>query len=36
VLAGSILALGFSALLASIIPAQRAAAIDPVKALRSE
>ncbi|HEX4067546.1 MAG TPA: ABC transporter permease [Acidobacteriaceae bacterium] len=36
VLAGSILALGFCALLASIIPAMRAASIDPVKALRTE
>jgi len=36
VLAASIVALGISALLASIIPAQRAAAIDPVKALLAE
>jgi predicted permease len=36
VLMGSIVALGFCALIASIIPAQRAAAIDPVKALRAE
>lgn len=36
VLVGSILALGVSALLASIIPAQRAAAIDPARALRAE
>jgi predicted permease len=36
VLMGSIFALMLSALLASIIPAQRAAAIDPVKALRAE
>jgi predicted permease len=36
VLGGSILALGCCALLASIIPAQRAASIDPVKALRIE
>jgi ABC-type antimicrobial peptide transport system permease subunit len=36
VLAGSILALGICALLASIIPARKAAAIDPVKALRAE
>ncbi len=36
VLAGAILALGVSALLASIIPAQRAAAIDPARALRAE
>jgi predicted permease len=36
VLAGSILALGICALLASIIPARQAAAIDPVKALRAE
>jgi ABC-type antimicrobial peptide transport system permease subunit len=36
VLAGSILALGVSALIASIIPAQRAAGINPVRALRAE
>jgi len=36
VLAGSIAALGFIALLASIIPAQRAASINPVNALRAE
>jgi predicted permease len=36
VLAGSILALGLSALVASIIPAQRAASINPVRALRTE
>ena len=36
VLAGSIAALGVSALLASIIPARRAASINPVKALRAE
>ena len=36
VLAGSILALGLCALLASIIPAQRAASINPVRALRAE
>ncbi len=36
VLVGSIFALGVCALLASIIPAQRAAAIDPVRALRAE
>jgi ABC-type antimicrobial peptide transport system permease subunit len=36
VLMGSIFALGLSALVASIIPAQRAASIDPVKALRTE
>jgi len=36
VLAGSVIALGFCALLASIIPALRAASIDPVKALRTE
>jgi predicted permease len=36
VLLSSILALGLCALVASIIPAQRAAAIDPVKALRAE
>ncbi len=36
VLGGSILALGICALIASILPAQRAASIDPVKALRTE
>jgi predicted permease len=36
VLAGSIAALGVCALLASIIPARRAASINPVKALRTE
>ena len=36
VLAGSMLALAVCALVASLIPAQRAAAIDPVKALRAE
>ena len=36
VLTGSIIALGICALIASIIPAQRAASIDPVKALRTE
>jgi predicted permease len=36
VLTGSVLALGFCALIASVIPAQRAASIDPVKALRTE
>ncbi len=36
VLGGSVLALGVCALLASIIPAMRAASIDPVKALRTE
>ena len=36
VLAGSIVALGVSAFLASIIPAQRAASINPVNALRAE
>jgi predicted permease len=36
VLSGSILALGLCALIASILPAQRAASIDPVKALRTE
>jgi predicted permease len=36
VLAASIVALGICALIASIIPAQRAASIDPVKALRTE
>jgi predicted permease len=36
VLSGSIVALGICALIASILPAQRAASIDPVKALRTE
>jgi predicted permease len=36
VLAGSVTALGICALIASILPAQRAASIDPVKALRTE
>ena len=36
VLGGSILALGICAFFASIIPAQRAASINPVKALRAE
>ncbi len=36
VLAISVLALGVCALVASMIPAQRAASIDPVKALRTE
>lgn len=36
VLSGSVIALGICALIASIIPAQRAASIDPVKALRTE
>jgi predicted permease len=36
VLAGSVAALGFCALVASIIPAQRAASINPVQALRTE
>jgi predicted permease len=36
VLSGAIVALGICALVASIIPAQRAAAIDPVRALRIE
>jgi ABC-type antimicrobial peptide transport system permease subunit len=36
VLTGSIAALGLCALLASIIPAQRAASINPVEALRTE
>jgi predicted permease len=36
VLSASIVALGVCALIASILPAQRAASIDPVKALRTE
>ncbi|MFT4112819.1 ABC transporter permease [Silvibacterium sp.] len=36
VLSGSALALGLCALLASILPARRAASIDPVRALRTE
>jgi ABC-type antimicrobial peptide transport system permease subunit len=36
VLGGSVLALALCALLASIIPAQRAASINPMNALRSE
>jgi len=36
VLVGSMAALGFCALIASIIPAQRAASINPVEALRTE
>ncbi len=36
VLSGSIFALGLSALIASVIPARRAASINPVKALRTE
>ncbi len=36
VLGGSVIALGVCALFASIIPAQRAASINPVQALRSE
>jgi ABC-type antimicrobial peptide transport system permease subunit len=36
VLAASIAALGFCALVASVIPAQRAASINPVEALRTE
>ena len=36
VLITSVIALGLCALLASIIPAMRAASIDPVKALRTE
>ena len=35
-LTAAVLALGLCALVASIIPAQRAATIDPVKALRTE
>jgi ABC-type antimicrobial peptide transport system permease subunit len=36
VLGGSVLALSVCAFFASIIPAQRAASINPVKALRTE
>jgi predicted permease len=36
VLGGSVIALAFCAFIASIIPAQRAASINPVKALRTE
>ncbi len=36
VLTGSIAALGLCALIASVIPAQRAASINPVEALRIE
>jgi predicted permease len=36
VIGGSVIALGVCALIASIIPAQRAASINPVKALRTE
>jgi predicted permease len=36
VLAGSVVSLGVCALIASMIPAQRAASIDPAKALRTE
>ena len=36
VLAASIAALGFCAMIASVIPAQRAASINPVQALRTE
>jgi ABC-type antimicrobial peptide transport system permease subunit len=36
VLIGCVLALALSAVLASVIPAQRAASINPVKALRTE
>jgi ABC-type lipoprotein release transport system permease subunit len=36
VLTGSIAALGLCALIASVIPAQRAASINPVEALRTE
>jgi macrolide transport system ATP-binding/permease protein len=36
VMAGSILALAVAALIAGLIPARRAASIDPAKALRME
>jgi macrolide transport system ATP-binding/permease protein len=36
VLTGAILTLGLAAGLAALIPARRAASIDPAKALRSE
>jgi ABC-type antimicrobial peptide transport system permease subunit len=36
VLCGSVLALGLCAFMASIIPAQRAASINPVEALRAD
>jgi ABC-type lipoprotein release transport system permease subunit len=36
ILALAIAALGFCALLASILPARRAAGIDPMQALRTE
>jgi hypothetical protein len=36
VLAGSVVALAIAAFFASIIPAQRAASIDPAKALQAE
>jgi predicted permease len=36
VLSGSVLALGLCALVASVIPAQRAASVNPVNALRAE
>ena len=35
-LAGSIATLGFCALVANLVPAQRAASINPVEALRTE
>jgi len=36
IVGGAILALGIAAFIAGIIPAQRAASIDPVRALRAE